>query len=362
MQLNDKTHLQAVNMSWKVPVFLFCFSPYCGHCKSVHPFWTQMSEDFKDDPKLIVAELDCVQYNSICSNYYKVQAYPTFFTILKGNPIAEKKLERTYDGLSKRARNLRKLNMDELCNKWNESDIPKHHDEYPLVVINHTGTLKEACAFIENLCQINKYPQEFYYARPQQKEMSLSVFFNEKNSLKMNKSFSNENISLFLQEYTTQNFQKNKWSDIMQKKRALVVLILQFDTDVNDFHQIAGEFNHKYYFAYTLFSTFQKMGNKLSLTGKDLPAAIISNEKKNKFIKKTQVTSDSLRSILQMEFSQNKGIKNKKLKQILYDPSILNKKDPITRLTLVGIVLAIAIIIIISGYFLTNDMAINKIE
>ena len=168
MQLTDKTNLQTVNMSWKVPVFLFCFSPYCGHCKAVHPYWTQMSDDFIDDPRIIIAELDCVQYNSICTKYYKVAAYPTFFSILKGEFKKEQKLERTYEGLSMRAQQLTQLDMDELCNKWNQSDLPKHYNAYPLFVINHTGKMKNACSFIEQFCTTNKLSRDNVYSQAQQ--------------------------------------------------------------------------------------------------------------------------------------------------------------------------------------------------
>ena len=363
MQITDKTNLQAVNMSWKVPVFLFCFSPYCGHCKSVHPFWTQMSEDLKDDPKVIAAELDCVQYNSICTKYYKVNSYPTFFSLLKGEFKKEEKLERTYEGLTKRAQELKRLNMDELCNKWNQSDIPTYYDEYPLFVLNYTENMKKACSFIEEFCKTNKLSRDIVYALPNQTELGLTVYFDNETYIKMDSQFKNDNILSFITEYQTKNFEQLKWDKVLQKKRAVAILVLRSESDLKQYKPIVTKYNKKYYFSYIIISKFRTMVNKkFTIDDSSLPAVFISNDKKTKYILKTEISTKTLKDELEKEFNSFKGIKNKKLSKIFKEQTLINKDDTISRLTLVAIALAIAAIIVIAGFFLTNDMSFLKLE
>ena len=35
------------------------FAPWCGHCKKMKPDWDKLMEEYKDNEKVVVAEVDC---------------------------------------------------------------------------------------------------------------------------------------------------------------------------------------------------------------------------------------------------------------------------------------------------------------
>lgn len=63
----------------------------CGHCKKAKPEFGAAAENFKDDPRIELAAVDCTKHNAVCSAY-SVKGFPTFkyFSYLK--------TERDYNG------------------------------------------------------------------------------------------------------------------------------------------------------------------------------------------------------------------------------------------------------------------------
>lgn len=56
----------------------------CGHCKRAKPEYANAAEQFKDDPKVALAAVDCTRHSGVCSAY-EVRGYPTlkYFSYLK---------------------------------------------------------------------------------------------------------------------------------------------------------------------------------------------------------------------------------------------------------------------------------------
>ena len=61
----------------KKHVLVMFYAPWCGHCKRAKPEMTAAAEEFKDNPKVEFAGVDCTIERSICS-FYEVSGYPTF--------------------------------------------------------------------------------------------------------------------------------------------------------------------------------------------------------------------------------------------------------------------------------------------
>ncbi|XP_023938732.2 protein disulfide-isomerase A5 [Bicyclus anynana] len=52
------------------------YAPWCGHCKSTKPEFTQAADEFADELIVAFAAVDCTQQQELCSNY-DVKGYPT---------------------------------------------------------------------------------------------------------------------------------------------------------------------------------------------------------------------------------------------------------------------------------------------
>ena len=127
---------------------MFLHSPYCSICAGIHPDWVNLSKKYKDDPKIMIVEIDCHSYESICEKSYKVKGYPSFVKILKSVP---KKFDpgHDFDSLDSQAKELKNLKMDELCERY-----PIRNQEYPALVASLKQTKVQSCKFLDDLTKI----------------------------------------------------------------------------------------------------------------------------------------------------------------------------------------------------------------
>jgi protein disulfide-isomerase-like protein len=58
-------------------VMVMFYAPWCGHCKKAKPEMTTAAYEFRDNPKVKFAAVDCTIERSVCSAY-EVSGYPTF--------------------------------------------------------------------------------------------------------------------------------------------------------------------------------------------------------------------------------------------------------------------------------------------
>ncbi|XP_065090794.1 protein disulfide-isomerase A5 [Ochlerotatus camptorhynchus] len=82
VHLNDETFKPFLKK--KKHVLVMFYAPWCGHCKRAKPEFANAAEQFKDDPKVALAAVDCTRHSGVCSAY-EVRGYPTmkYFSYLK---------------------------------------------------------------------------------------------------------------------------------------------------------------------------------------------------------------------------------------------------------------------------------------
>jgi len=73
--LTDATFKSTVAPPEQVTMVKF-FAPWCGHCKKMAPAWVDLAKLMGDDDGVVIAEVDCTQHSSVCSEN-GVKGYPT---------------------------------------------------------------------------------------------------------------------------------------------------------------------------------------------------------------------------------------------------------------------------------------------
>lgn len=81
----------------KKTVFVMFYAPWCGHCKSLHPIYEKLAEHFKDDPDIVIANIDSTK-NEL--ENIKIKGFPTLKMFLKDtNEVKDYNGERTLEGM-----------------------------------------------------------------------------------------------------------------------------------------------------------------------------------------------------------------------------------------------------------------------
>jgi len=74
------------------------FAPWCGHCQDLAPHWTRLHDAFMNgssNPNGIIAQVNCVDHESWCSQDMQITAFPT---VLYGDASQHGIFLRRYDG------------------------------------------------------------------------------------------------------------------------------------------------------------------------------------------------------------------------------------------------------------------------
>jgi len=56
--------------------FVEFYAPWCGHCKSLAPTWDKLSSIFKNEPSVVIANIDADKYKDV-GGKYGVSGFPT---------------------------------------------------------------------------------------------------------------------------------------------------------------------------------------------------------------------------------------------------------------------------------------------
>jgi protein disulfide-isomerase A1 len=75
-------------------VFIEFYAPWCGHCKSLAPIYSELAEELKSNPKIVIAKMDSTANDA--TPEFKVQGFPTLKLVKAGsNEIVDYEGSRT---------------------------------------------------------------------------------------------------------------------------------------------------------------------------------------------------------------------------------------------------------------------------
>jgi thiol-disulfide isomerase/thioredoxin len=137
--INNETKSDFINVSQTFPVLALFYSHHCGHCVKLYPTWENFSSLYAADPKIILAECDCVNYSSLCTEFGPVNGYPTFAIYLAGKRVRIH-VDRTVEALSALAEDLKATDLSFPCARhWGQAD------SYPYLIFSFPDDDKTAC-------------------------------------------------------------------------------------------------------------------------------------------------------------------------------------------------------------------------
>jgi protein disulfide-isomerase-like protein len=87
-------HVNFADKTKSKTVFLKAYAPWCGHCQELAPEWERMALHWENNPKVLVASIDCTAEEKLCLSL-GVAAFPT---ILYGDASSEGAFLQVYQG------------------------------------------------------------------------------------------------------------------------------------------------------------------------------------------------------------------------------------------------------------------------
>lgn len=349
----DKLADHISNISWSVPVFIFCYSPYCSICNSLHPSWDNLSKLYKDDPKIMIAEIDCNSFYYICESKYRSKAFPNFIRLLKGIPKTIHP-DFNYDGFTKRADELKNLNMNELCERFPLSEKQK----YPALVLSTPKSKAECCAQLDYLIKEDASLANQIFCIHNAKSEQFDAYMNHNSYVTMDKNVTTQNMIAFSQEYRTPFFTSVRWSEILKRNRTIVIIITEKIDDNGDFKSVAEKNSKKFYFQLLTRSKYNELSFK-GLKKTDVPALVVGAKKKDKFAVYTNISPNNVMDIAQGEFGKNGVIVNKKMSSVFHDFILFPGRSRLFRYTMYALCIAIIVGMIIGGFFLNSTTTLK---
>jgi thiol-disulfide isomerase/thioredoxin len=169
MNVTNENQPQFIERSKELPTFALFYSHHCGHCLHVYPTWQELAEKYANDTKILIAECDCPTSMQACDATTRVQRYPTFVVILRGE-LMQIRPDRTIEAFSEIADYIRTFDLP--CRPFlNQSD------PYPYALFSFDSDQATACTQL--LSFIGQIPPDLagriYLARERGNETRVTI-------------------------------------------------------------------------------------------------------------------------------------------------------------------------------------------
>ncbi|KAK8857883.1 hypothetical protein M9Y10_012980 [Tritrichomonas musculus] len=232
------------------PLFIFCFTSWCPHCKRALPDWQKYVEEASSDPSVIIASLNCSNELELCQNL-QIRSLPSFLTYFHGD-IREANCYHDLESYQKVGKKLSLIGEGKFLKRYDniESNVFPHYPSFVFSVNFSPKTEKsDSKSEIENsnnfenfelngfddindheaieiisraMIASDSYQDEFFYLKDD-KNRHVTVFLDDDVSLEMKGEFTFENILEFVKENCHKLFGDWSFSSLRRIKRRFAI-------------------------------------------------------------------------------------------------------------------------------------------
>lgn len=272
--VNDTNTDELLQLSKKTPVFFLVFSPHCGHCAKMHPFWIQMMEKYNETQDLIIAEADALASHKGAHKLFQVRGYPSFAEIYKGKVTEYKVIDRTLEGLCKYAEKIRTRDTNEICSTWTG-------ERYPAMLFGVQKTEQQSCNRLKRVIENAGVREYFCHVHPNITS-DLMAMYSEDVFIEMNASSEQEMVDL-VKDYSRDVFGNWEIATYKETKRKVMIVVYQYYGHIQEL-KVQGKFLIKdWLLGKMTLHDYNSLPSFENLTETDLPAMLISDEKRETF-------------------------------------------------------------------------------
>lgn len=278
--VNKSNANEIIKRSYKIPAFILIYSPYCSHCKTVHPIWSDLMKKYETDPNILIGECNAVEYEKECKKLFSFHGYPYFIVITNGESKSISQ-QRTIESFIEEVEKLKMLNYSTSCSVF-QSDF---NEKFPAFVLTNNDSNDKKCNTLQKIIEIHPQLSKYLYLNATRSSNESFVALTSINDSISFKNLSDiQSMVNFMTEIILQPFASWNYSEASMGKKRIGLLIHQTEQEFESFNSIIKPFYDNYSLCKMYSSTFVQIFPNFTFKKNLLPAFAISNSRKSKFL------------------------------------------------------------------------------
>jgi thiol-disulfide isomerase/thioredoxin len=203
------------------PVFIFAWTPWCGHCRAAMPAWRKLGAELAPSASVALASLNCEAEGRLCQAF-GTRAYPTFYDYFRGFLRRARLSDRSFAAFAGEAERLRRVAKGEFV-------IAKvsQHPPFPHFVFRVGRADNASKAVAREVAARSRFllDARFYFDFVNATEPRVTVFVSRGDSVEMKGEFSAAAVAAFVGEYPIAPFGGWKFDEIEQVRRLFAIYV-----------------------------------------------------------------------------------------------------------------------------------------
>jgi thiol-disulfide isomerase/thioredoxin len=275
--LTDKNYEEFLSETSRLPAFILMFSPYCGHCRAIHPTWSKLIDRYEAVANLIVGEIDCVHYSNACTTLLESHSWPTFALFWQGQGHFIHPSNRTMEGFIEKAEEIRRQQFPDFVCSVYPTDFKGN---LPAIVYTETAQNNEtACHLLHKIeWNVRHGFGHFFLAVGETRDFSAYLIGNK--SIKYDGDFGFQSLVDFAFEWTLEPFGDWRWENGVPSKRRLAFFVHELRDTTETFQDVALPFIDQIIIRRFWVFEFRKTYPAISIKARSL---IVFDKAKKKF-------------------------------------------------------------------------------
>lgn len=260
--------------SYSIPVIMYVYSSYCGHCMVVRPTWLEIAQEYSHAQDIILVEANMANESKTITRIANINGYPAIYKIMLGK-VEQVRVEHSFNDLHDFVEKMRKTDPLDDCHVYKPSGM---YVSGPLFVFPLTGTVESSCRTANTRCiEAGINPSRCTVSNDRPMNCSLNVIYGDDGNVCIDDSVG------MMREYSYDPFGNWPLHSGLKLSRRMLVVVYKEESHWREFVPLQKQFAKDFLIGKMEHEEFVRKA-RMSVPVADLPLVLASNPKKSHFV------------------------------------------------------------------------------